>query len=278
MKNELPFWGKLAYAAGAGGWCLIDRLLITWLLYFYVVRPAADGQVLVSAFAFGAIMLLGRVVDAIADPLVAKWSDNHGGRLGRRVPFLLGSGVLYLAVFLALFHPPFRAGSSLNAVYLSVGLAAYFTLFTVYVTPYLALLPELARSMKDRVDLTTWKAAFSILGVAAAFVGGGILIDAVGMQGMLFLAAALALVLLYIPALIRERDHATSAPATPTTWTASSPATAGASSSPTTASRSSNSTAPSAGRATATPRPSARLSRRSRRRVEVRRGGRLAAP
>jgi MFS family permease len=42
------------------------------------------------------------VVDAVADPLTARWSDNYSGRLGHRIPFMLYSGVLYTAVFLAL--------------------------------------------------------------------------------------------------------------------------------------------------------------------------------
>ncbi|NMB11355.1 MAG: MFS transporter [Firmicutes bacterium] len=215
MAKRLPLWGKLAYGIGAGGFSLIDRIMVSFLLHYYLINPIKGETALVVPLAFGMVMFLGRVVDAVADPLIARWSDNHRGRLGRRIPFMLYSGIFYVAVFIALFYPPVAATSSLNFIYLTLMLGLYFALFTAYVCPYLALLPELARSNKDRVDLSTWKAVFSILGVAVAFVGGGILIDSLGIYGMLWVMGGIGLVMLYIPALfIRERDYAQSEPAT----------------------------------------------------------------
>lgn len=214
MVKRLPYWGKLAYGIGAGGYSLIDRIMVTWLMYYYVLTPIKGKDPLISGFAFGIIMFLGRVVDAIADPLIARWSDNHSGRLGRRIPFMLYSGILYTAVFIALFYPPVAGESLLNSVYLVLMLGLYFTLFTAYVCPHLALLPELTRSSKDRVDLATWKAAFSILGVAGAAVAGGLLINSLGDYGMIWVMGLIGLVMLYIPMSIRERDYAESKPAT----------------------------------------------------------------
>ncbi|MGB4444134.1 MAG: MFS transporter [Dethiobacteria bacterium] len=215
MAKKLSTCGKLAYGVGAGGYSLIDRIMITWLMYYYVLTPIKGKEALISGVTFGIVMFLGRVVDAIADPLIARWSDNHSGRLGRRIPFMLYSGVLYVAVFIALFYPPIAGESPWNTVYLTLMLALYFALFTAYVCPYLALLPELARSSKDRVDLSTWKAVFSILGVAGAAVGGGMLIKSLGHYGMIWVMAGIGLVMLYVPTLfIRERDYAKAEPAT----------------------------------------------------------------
>ena len=214
MAKQLSFWGKLLYGAGSGGFGLIDRVMITYLLYYYVINPIRGGEALVSAMAFGVIMFLGRVIDAVADPVIARWSDNYSGKLGRRIPFMLYSGVLYTAVFVALFYPPTAGESALNNIYLAVMLGLYFILFTAYVCPYLALLPELARSHRDRVDLATSKAIFSILGVAAAFIVAALLIGAIGATGMVWGMAALGMVMLYLPVLIKEKDYAVSKPAT----------------------------------------------------------------
>ncbi len=214
MVKKLSPWGKLAYGIGAGGFSLIDRIMISFLLHYYLIKPIRGDQPLVAPMVFGVVMFLGRVVDAVADPLIARWSDNHGGRLGRRIPFMLYSGIFYVAVFIALFYPPVAGESPINSIYLTLMLGLYFALFTAYVCPYLALLPELARSGKDRVDLATWKAVFSILGVAIALVGGGILIDSIGIYGMLWVMGVIGLVALYIPVFIRERDYAGSEPAT----------------------------------------------------------------
>ena len=212
--KKLPLWGKIAYGAGAGGFSLIDRVLITWLFYFYITSPLEGVEALMPPFLFGVIMFFGRVVDAVADPVIARWSDNYRGSLGRRMPFMLFSGVAYVAVFILLFYPPLAAKSALNSLYVALLLGLYFALFTAYVCPYLALLPELARSNRDRVDLATFKAIFSLLGVGVALIGAGILIGALSFHGMIWVMGLIGLVLLYIPLLIREKDYAEAEPAT----------------------------------------------------------------
>ncbi len=212
--KQLPLWGKIVYGAGSGGFSLIDRVLITWLFYYYITSPLEGVEALMPPFAFGIIMFLGRAIDAVADPVIARWSDNYRGRLGRRMPFMLFSGVAYALIFVLLFYPPVAETSALNTIYLAVLLAIYFSLFTAYVCPYLALLPELARSNKDRVDLATFRAVFMLLGVGIALIGSGILIGMLGFHGMVWSLAALGLVLLYLPLAIKERDYAEAKPAT----------------------------------------------------------------
>lgn len=212
--KQLPLWGKVAYGAGAGGFSLIDRVLITWLFYYYITSPLEGVDALMPPFVFGVIMFFGRAVDALADPVIARWSDNYSGRLGRRIPFMLFSGIAYAAVFILLFYPPVAAKSPLNSVYVALFLGLYFILFTTYVCPYLALLPELARTNRDRVDLATFKAVFSLLGVGVALIGAGILIGMLGFHGMVWFMATVGLVLLYLPMVIKERDYAEAEPAT----------------------------------------------------------------
>lgn len=212
--KQLPLWGKIAYGTGAGGFSLIDRVLITWLFYFYITSPLEGVDALMPPLVFGVIMFLGRVIDAVADPVIARWSDNYSGRMGRRIPFMLFSGVAYAIVFILLFYPPVAEKSAWNSIYVAVLLGFYFILFTAYVCPYLALLPELARTNRDRVDLATYKAVFSLLGVGLALIGAGILIGLFGFHAMVWAMAVIGLLLLYLPVLIRERDYAEAKPAT----------------------------------------------------------------
>ena len=212
--KKLPLWGKIAYGAGAGGYSLIDRVMITWLFYFYITSPLKGTGALMAPFLFGIIMFFGRVVDAVADPLIARWSDNHHGRLGRRIPFMLYSSFAYAAVFVLLFYPPVAHTSPYNGLYLSLMLGLYFALFTVYVCPHLALLPELASTNRDRIDLSTFRAIFSLLGVGAALIGAGLLIKALSFHGMVWAMGVLGLILLLIPLAIKEKDYATAEPAT----------------------------------------------------------------
>ncbi|MDW7650319.1 MAG: MFS transporter [Bacillota bacterium] len=210
MVKKLTRSGKLMYAASSMGWAMIDRIVITWLLFYYT---EGENPLLMPAVA-GAVLVFGRVVDAIADPLVALWSDNSSSRLGRRTPFLIVGAVLYAAVFIALFHPPAGAHGTTNMIYLMLLAGAYFFLFTVYVGPYLALMPELARTTNDRVDMATLRAVFSLLGVTAGLVGSGILIGILGFKGMIWALAIAGMLLMYLPVFIREKEYADAQPAT----------------------------------------------------------------
>ncbi|MBS3978069.1 MAG: MFS transporter [Syntrophomonadaceae bacterium] len=211
MSKKLPMSVKLLYTASSAGWAMLDRLVVTWLMFFYVEGATP----LLLPAVFGAILVFGRAVDAVTDPLIGFWSDNCRSNLGRRTPFMLAGGIAYVLVFVALFHPPAPAHGIQNMVYLLVMMGAYFFLFTVYVCPYLALLPELARKAYDRVDLATLRAVFSLLGVAVALVGSGPLIGWLGFKGMLWSMAGVGLFLMYLPLFfVREKEYALARPAT----------------------------------------------------------------
>jgi hypothetical protein len=99
--------------------------MLTWLYYWYVTTPVVGVDALLAPVTFSLVMLAGRIVDSLADPVIARLSDNHRGRRGRRMPFLLASGVPFAAVFVALFHPPVAGQSAWNAVYLGAALGCY---------------------------------------------------------------------------------------------------------------------------------------------------------
>jgi glycoside/pentoside/hexuronide:cation symporter, GPH family len=113
---------------------------------------------------FGLLALGGRVIDAVTDPLVARWSDGHRGRLGRRRPFMVWSGLPFVLVAAALFLPPVAGPSWVNTVHLGVGLVVLYVLLTLYLVPYAGLLADLSPSVEDRVDLATSTATYQLLG------------------------------------------------------------------------------------------------------------------
>jgi len=129
----------------------------------------------------GLIPLIGRSVDAFTDPMMGRFSDHVRWRAGRRRPFFLIGAIPFGVSFALLWAPaPFEA---LEARF------AYYTLWyvllslsmTVLSVPYLALIPEMARSYDGRTSLNVFRAAGSIVGVFAAIairpiataVGGG---------------------------------------------------------------------------------------------------------
>jgi glycoside/pentoside/hexuronide:cation symporter, GPH family len=212
--NRLPLWVRLVFGAGQGGSVIMERLIFVWLYYFWVHRGLDDGGPLIAPVAFGVLVFGGRVIDAVTDPLVARWSDGHRGRLGRRRPFMLWSGVPYVIVAAALFFPPAADPSWVNTAYLGVGLAVFYVLLTLYLVPYAGLLADLSPNVEDRVDLATSNATYQLLGIAVAMIATPLLLEAVGPLAMVAALAILAVPLLYVPTLIDERRFTRSQPAT----------------------------------------------------------------
>jgi GPH family glycoside/pentoside/hexuronide:cation symporter len=194
-----------------------------WLTYFYLPpEDAGAGKIaLVAASAFAVAQLVGRIVDAIADPLVGYWSDRSRNRLGRRLPFLLFGGPILAAAFLALWFPPFAPGSLANSTYLVATLCFYWFAFTLVVAPYFALIPEIAESSQERVHLSSSMAIFTVLGLAVGLGAVGSAQDNLpdgitllgwhipsGIQFMAVLAAVSLLFLFWAPLInIRERPY-----------------------------------------------------------------------
>ena len=149
-----------AYALGSAGYQITDRIVVVIAVYFYLPPPGRGlvSQVASDVFAgfltvYGVAMLVGRIFDSVADPLVGHASDRSRSRLGRRRSFLIFGIAPMVGLPVLLFFPPGAPESTANAVWLGAILSLYFVAFTVYVAPYLALIPEIARTQSERVRL-----------------------------------------------------------------------------------------------------------------------------
>jgi GPH family glycoside/pentoside/hexuronide:cation symporter len=202
MANNLSLFRKLAYSTGYLGTILIGELALMWIIFFYA---PPEGTIFAPALLVGSVVFFGRIVDAIADPLVGYFSDKSKSRFGRRIPFIaIGTPFLVLA-WILIFHPPVAAESAMNAVYLAVVLGFFWIFFTVVVAPHLALLPEIVSTRSDRINLTTYMALFGVVGLFIAFLGSGLLIDHFNFGVMAMVTGAIAFASFYVPVLfIRE--------------------------------------------------------------------------
>jgi len=134
-------------------------------IYFYLPPEGAGLETQVSEeiflgvlTAYGLARLIGGVVDSLADPIVGHLSDRSTSKLGRRRLFLIVGIVPMVFCPALLFFPPGEPGSFDIFVFLTVVLALYYIFFTVYVAPWFALIPEIARSEADRVSFSRLRA------------------------------------------------------------------------------------------------------------------------
>jgi GPH family glycoside/pentoside/hexuronide:cation symporter len=191
LAEKFPLWGQILYSSGYIGISISDRIWVTFMLYFYL-PPAESGMPeLISNKTFlgfftvaGLVTIFGRIVDSIADPLVATWSDRSTSRFGRRRIFLILGGLPLMAFSVLLFFPPSPEASTTNAIYMALMLGLLLFFFTYYVTPWLALIPELSHTDSERVNIVTMQAVFSLLGVVIVMIGGYVLWGALESSGM----------------------------------------------------------------------------------------------
>lgn len=118
----------------------------------------------------GTVPLIGRVVDAVTDPLMGRLSDRTTLRAGRRRPWFLIGVLPFCASFAFLWaHPGFDSQAGLFAFY-----AGVYVLFsvcsTILTVPYIAILPEIAPDYDERSSLNAWRSALAMTGTLTAAV------------------------------------------------------------------------------------------------------------
>jgi len=189
--ERFPLWGQILYSSGYIGFTIADRIWVTFMLYFYLPPKESGMTELISNKTFlwvltvaGLATIFGRIVDAIANPLVASWSDNSTSRLGRRKVFLVYGGLPLMLATVLLFFPPSTQATMGNAFYMALMLGCLLFFFTFYVTPWLALIPEFSHTNKERINITTMQAAFSLVGVVIVMIGGYALWGALESSGI----------------------------------------------------------------------------------------------
>jgi glycoside/pentoside/hexuronide:cation symporter, GPH family len=162
MTSKITVREKLGYGVADVGASLTYVAINTWLFYFLV------NIVGLQPLLAGLVFLLGRIFDAVTDPIMGVLSDRLKPTLGRK-PFILWGSVPLGISFALLWLVP-EASQTVKFL-LSSFLFLLFSLFyTIVQMPYMALLPELAESYDERTSLSSYRAAFgtfaSLLAVA----------------------------------------------------------------------------------------------------------------
>jgi glycoside/pentoside/hexuronide:cation symporter, GPH family len=162
-REKLNFTTKLAYGAGDLGPAIAANLLTFFLLYFFT-RVAG-----LPAGLSGSILAIGKISDAINDPITGILSDRTRSRWGRRMPWILYGAIPFgILLFLQWIVPQFSNDStiqtwSLFTYYVAIGILSNLA-YTAVNLPYTALTPELTQDYDERTSLTSFRFAFSIGG------------------------------------------------------------------------------------------------------------------
>jgi len=158
MANTLPKRKMYRYCLADIAKGLFTGMISNYLLYFF--QPTAksglpvllpENKLLGFITIMALITALGKIVDAVTDPIVASLSDKCKHKAGRRMPFLRYAAIPYALSVLLIFYAPFSQGSVLNAVWVGFFLITYYISYTFFFIPRNALVPEIIPDAKVRV-------------------------------------------------------------------------------------------------------------------------------
>jgi GPH family glycoside/pentoside/hexuronide:cation symporter len=160
--RELTVGVKAVYALGDH--TVNVALSAVTLLYLRFLTDVAH----FSGTLAGTILLVARVLDAFADPLMGRISDTTPWRAGRRRPWFLIGCVPFGLAFAAMWVAPPSPSQAASIAYYTGAFVAMSLAMTMVSVPYLALIPEMARSYDERTSLSTFRATGAIAGTFVA--------------------------------------------------------------------------------------------------------------
>jgi GPH family glycoside/pentoside/hexuronide:cation symporter len=171
-EGKLETKTKLLYGVGDVGNAMVNSAIQFFLLVFYT-----DGALIAPALASSAL-LIGKIWDAVNDPLFGWISDRTTSRFGKRRVFMI-FGALPLAITIVLL---WRVPGGLSDVAIFIWIVFTFMLYdtmnTLTSVPYYALTAELTDDYDERAGLTTFR---MVLGVPAYLVGAALTPALVGL-------------------------------------------------------------------------------------------------
>jgi len=163
QAEKLNFTTKLAYGAGDFGSAITANILVFFFL------PFLTNVAGLPASLAGSVLMIGKIIDAVNDPLIGIYSDRTRSVWGRRLPWMFW-GAIPLGIFFALnwIVPSFSSEANVQRIALFIYYAlmsgAFSLSFTAVNLPYTALTPELTQDYNERTSLNSFRFTFSIGG------------------------------------------------------------------------------------------------------------------
>ena len=189
-SKKLDLKTKLAYGAGDLGPAITANVSVFFLLVFFTnvagIPPALAGS----------ILMVGKIWDAVNDPVVGVLTDKtESKRWGRRLPWLLYGAVPFGIFFFLQWIVPSTNVWVLFWYYVIIGVVSQ-VFYTVVNLPYTAMTPELTQDYDERTSLNSFRFAFSLSGGILSLVLAQLVFSQIAsrQQQYLVLAAACAVI------------------------------------------------------------------------------------
>ncbi len=132
MQAVLPKRKVLRYCLADIAKGLFNGIIGNYLLYFFqptlksgIPRLLPENRLFGFITIMALLTALGKIIDAISDPLVATLSDRCTSPKGRRMPFMRRAALPYAISVVMIFYAPFPNGAWANALWVGFFLLSY---------------------------------------------------------------------------------------------------------------------------------------------------------
>jgi len=165
-------WQIFLFTSLQAGMSFMFGITGGWLAFHYLPPEDTGHDKLINTAVYSGIVLVGRVLNGVAEPWIGYFSDRCDSSFGRRRPFILLATPLMAASFALLWFMPFEP--------MSVGAAMWFFVFYVLnnffsacvMAPYMALMPEITNDRQVRITISASQGVWGMLGnLVVASVG-----------------------------------------------------------------------------------------------------------
>jgi GPH family glycoside/pentoside/hexuronide:cation symporter len=193
--HKLSIKEKIGYSLGDTASNLFFQTFILFLLYFYTDVFG------IPASAVATIFLIGRIWDAVNDPLMGMIADRTNTKLGKFRPYLLYVALPFgILGFIMFITPNFSTHGKIIYAFITYNLM--MMIYTVINVPYSALMGVLTPNSQERTVVSSFRfvaafvgqfiVQFSVLRLVTVFGKGN---ENVGWQWAMAAVAGLAVVL-----------------------------------------------------------------------------------
>ncbi len=157
-SRENSFLARCAYGAadiyGGGAFVIIGTFFTVFLTKALGMPPALAGT----------IPLIGKIWDAVTDPVMGNITDRTQSRFGPKRFYMLIGSFVSAVTFILMWVPLPQADMGLKYIFYVLMYVLFSTGFTIVMVPYNALLPDMVDDYTQRSRFTSVRMAFSAFG------------------------------------------------------------------------------------------------------------------
>lgn len=157
-QEVVPLREKAAIGVGS----LVDNLGGTAV--HQLANPVYNILLGVNPALIGAVLAIGRLIDAVLDPAIGAYSDNFRSRFGRRRPLVAFGALVTGPLFLLMFFCPRGWSATAYSVFFSITVFLYYVGFTFFTVPLKGLQYELATDYHERTRVSAIAATVMPIG------------------------------------------------------------------------------------------------------------------